>query len=88
MLVFEGMLVDSAERAGMKIPPAEELDTAPGFDKDKYPHFYVYCLLQLGRSMDWDEPWTNAKVIAGIPEDKLRAMTIEDFMAAGLRYRS
>lgn len=86
MIVFEGLIAVAAKKAGMKTPPEEQLDVkVGGWDKKDYPHFFVFCNLQLGRSMSSpNQHWENAKVIAAIPEEKLKTMTVEDFVAAGV----
>ena len=58
MLAFPGMLVDAAEKAGMKVPQNADEDSWSG---NEYPHFYVFCKLQLGRIMRPGEHWENAK---------------------------
>lgn len=93
MMVFPSMLVPAAQSAGMKAPTEKEMDK---FEKnwnnqkmkEKYPHFWVFCTLQLARPVRWGEHWENAKVIAGIPEEKLKTMTLSDFIAAGLEYHN
>jgi hypothetical protein len=86
MIAFAGMLLTHAEKAGMKCPTLDEIDEDNlGTLREPYPHFYVFCLLQLSRRMEWDEPWDNAKVIAAIPEDELKRMTPADFKAKGVR---
>lgn len=78
------MLTAAAQLAGMKVPPDPD-----DFDPEKFPHFHVFCLLQLSRPVRvHGEHWNNAKVIADIPEDKLRTMTLGDFIEAGLEYSS
>jgi hypothetical protein len=85
MMGFEGMLVDAAIAAGMKVPP--DPDNTP-YRKEDFPHFWVFCRLQLNRAIQWGEHWENAKVIANIPEEKLKTMTLEHFIAEGLRIQT
>jgi hypothetical protein len=86
MIAFAGMLLSAAEKAGMKVPGLDDIDESD-LDKlkDRYPHFFCFCKLQLCRRMDWDEPWENAQVIAKIPEDKIRTTTVDEFRQAGVR---
>jgi hypothetical protein len=90
MMAFEVMLVGAATEAGMKVPPEGQLDQedeTKQFDKEEYPHFWVFCCLQLGRPMgSWSEHWDNAKIIADIPVEELKTMKLEDFLAKGLHY--
>lgn len=83
MFAFPSMLTRAAEQAGMKAPSDEDADS-DNFNKEDYPHFWVFCLLQLNRPMQPGEHWDNAKVIAEIPEDKLKSMTPVDFVQAGV----
>lgn len=84
MLAFPGMLVGPASRAGMKVPPNPE-----DFDRDQYPHFFVFCAVQLGRRMsDPGQAWDNAEVLAAIPEDEIKTLTLMGLMQRGLHYDS
>jgi hypothetical protein len=65
------MLVEAAEQAGMKVPADPD-----NYDAEEYPHFDLYCLLQLCRPIRWGEHWENAKVLAGIPIDELKKLTL------------
>lgn len=80
MLVFPGMLVAAATEAGMKVPPDPD-----NFDSGQYPHFRVFCNMQLGRRMQPGEQWENAKVIAAVPEDEIRTITAADLIRRGLQ---
>jgi hypothetical protein len=80
MLAFPEMLLGAAEEAGMKVPP-----DANDFKGEEYPHFAVFCGVQLGSPMPHSTAhWDNAKVIAAVPEDKIRNVTFNDLVAAGL----
>ncbi len=82
MIVYPGMLVTAAEQAGMKVPPNPDGE----WSKDEYPHFNIFCLVQLGRRIRWGEHWDNAKVVAAIPDDKINSVTLMDLIQAGLEY--
>lgn len=76
MLAFPIMLVPAAKRAGMKVPPKTD-----SYDPIEYPHFHVFCNAQLARPMTCpDEHWHNAGIIAAIPADKIRAITLADLV--------
>lgn len=48
MLAFAGLLSSAAREAGIKLPPEELLDDPDeSWDSDEYPHFTVFCNLQL-----------------------------------------
>lgn len=83
MLVFPSMLLDAAKEAGMDTP---ELDSNDEFDSEQYPHFYVFCNVQLCRPMtDFQEHWHNAKVIASIPVEDIKGITLDQLVEKGLR---
>jgi hypothetical protein len=80
MIAFPSMLIPAAEKAGMKVP-----ENPDNFKATKFPHFAVFCNLQLGRAMtSWEEHWYNAETIAKIPEEKVKKMTVQDFREAGI----
>lgn len=81
MLAFSSMLVSAAKKAGMAVPPDPD-----EFDADSFPHFQVFCLVQLGRACRPGEHWDNAKVIASIPD--IKSATLMDLITAGLEWRS
>lgn len=83
MLAFESLIVGAAEKAKMKVPPTEQIDKQ--WDTSEYPHFKVFCTIQLGRAMsNFTQHWTNAKLIAEIPDDRIRLITLEDLEALGV----
>ncbi len=82
MIAFPSMLVSAASKAGIKVPnnpdQFEEL-------KDEYPHFYVYCMLQLGRPILYGmtSHWSNAEIIASIPDSDILNVTVGEVFALG-----
>jgi hypothetical protein len=79
MIGFPEMLVAPAEKAGIKTPP-----DADNFDAKDFPHFAVFLNLQLGRRMPTPvSHWYNAKIIAAIPEDKIRTITTDEVLGLG-----
>jgi hypothetical protein len=85
MLVYPSMIAEAARAAGMKVP--DEPDTG-SWDPNDYPHFYVFCGVQLYRPIAWGEHWENAKVVAAVRESDLRVITLEELIGRGLRYQS
>lgn len=83
MMAFPGMIVSAAEKAGMPVPPNPD-----DFDPNDFPHFQVFCYAQLGRGMKPGEHWSNAEVIAGIPDDEIRSVTFADLIDRGLEWQS
>ena len=83
MIAFPTMLEGPATLAGMRVPPDPN-----NYSSDEFPHFHCFCVLQLHRPMKMDgEQWRNAEIIASIPEEQLREMTLSDFLAAGLEWQ-
>ena len=83
MIIFAGMLEEAAKRAGIKVPPNPD----KGYDPNTYPHFSVFCSVQLCRPLtSWGEHWENAEVVAAIPEKDLKTITLDQLLKKGLRY--
>jgi hypothetical protein len=78
MIVFESMLVDAATEAGMKIPPDPE-----SYVPNDYPHFHVFCRVQMNRPVTWGNHWNNARIIAAVPEEEIRTVTEDQLTARG-----
>jgi len=78
MYVFPGMLVAAAEKAGMKVP--DNPDNLSSWEDEVYPHFFVFCQVQLGCAVHWGEHWNNAKVISEIPDNEIMLITIEELV--------
>lgn len=85
MMAFPSMLLKAAQEAGMKTPPLEDQNTE-GFDPTEFPHFHVFCIVQLGRRMELGEHWENAKVVAAIPDEFIHLVTLRQLIARGLAY--
>ena len=54
------MQLFAAEQARMKHP---DLELDEKWDAAEFPHFTVFCNVQLGRPITWGEHWENAKII-------------------------
>jgi hypothetical protein len=79
MIAFPELLVAPAKTAGIKVP--EDVDN---YNKENFPHFYIFCTLQLGARMPTpNSHWLNAKIIAEIPEAKIKFVTLENLMEMG-----
>jgi hypothetical protein len=86
MIVFPAMLIPAAHDAGMEYPNFDKLDEEDIEEwKADFPHFAVFCILQLNRPMATPgQHWGNAEVIAGIEKQKIFLMTLEEFVTAGV----
>ena len=81
-MVFPSMLTPAAEEAGMPFPPDPD-----NFEPEDFPHFHIFCSVQLCRAMEWTEHWDNAKVLVKIPEEELKTLTLEGLLEKGLRVK-
>ncbi len=71
MLAFPGMLIGAAKDAGMKVP-----ENCDSFAPSEYPHFYVFCEVQLGAAMPYAGcHFDNARVVAEFSEDAVKKVT-------------
>lgn len=83
MMAFAGMLVDAAEKAGIKVPKDPE-----NFEdqKNEYPHWFVFCVLQLGRSMPYSGVhYNNAKLIGSLSNDEIVKVSVENLLGMGFK---
>lgn len=79
MVAFPGMLIGPAQRANIKVP-----DDPNNYDENEYPHFFVFCQMQLGRSMpNPTSHWNNAAIIAKISDDEIRRVSYNDIINMG-----
>lgn len=81
MFAFPGMLVSAAKQAGIRTPKNPD-----DFDPKRFPHFAVFCTVQLGRRMRPGEHWENAKVIASVPTKEIKTVTLDGLIARGLQW--
>lgn len=82
MIIYPSMLIDAAEKAGMRVPKNPD----EGFDTKKFAHFNIFCTVQLCRPVRWGEHWDNAKVVARIPNENLDKVTLQDLLNDGLEF--
>lgn len=80
MFAFPEMLIAPAKNAGINVP-----DDVNDYDMDKYPHWHVYSLVQLGAPMPWPgAAFDNASLIASLSEEKIKSVTYDDLIDKGL----
>ena len=84
MIAFSGLLLAPAKEAGIKTPSDDEIDKVDNgvesleIFKEKYPHWFVYCILQLGSPMpNPDSHWKNAKIVSSFGDDEIKKVTME-----------
>lgn len=79
MKAFPEMIAPAAGEAKIKMPPDLE-----NYDKEQYPHWFVFCQLQLGSPMPYPSvDWDNAKVIASLSSEEILKVTPEELVAKG-----
>jgi hypothetical protein len=84
LIAFPNILASYAKDAGMPVPedPEKFLE-----NKEEFPNFAVYCLLQLGTSMpNAMSARNNAEIIANVPAQKVKDMTLADFEEIGFEH--
>ncbi len=83
--LFPNQLLGPAKSVGMDCPedPDSYFDKEDILQRD-YPHFWVFCQLQLGRETTKEMVYHNAAVIQGIPNSRLFWMTLSEYIDAGL----
>ena len=85
MLVFPSMLISVAERVGMAVPPKDFDEDNLELIKEDFPHFVVFCNIQLCRRMHPNEHWENAEAIVKIPVEELKTMLLGDYLKYGVQ---
>jgi len=78
------MIAGVAKKAGIKTPKNPDDD----FDRNAYPHFFVFCEITLGRAISagtWHS-WAeyNAKIIASLSEERIKTMTLGNLVDVGV----
>lgn len=81
MMAFPCMLVKAAQQAGMKVP-----NDPDDFSAKEYPHFHVFCAIQLYRPMRAGEHWENAKIIASLSNERVLNITLGELLEQELMY--
>lgn len=79
MIALPIMLVEPAKQAGIDVP--NDLDN---YDVEKYKRFHLLRCAQLGQPMPNPlSHFTNAKIIAQVPEDRIKDITFNDLIEMG-----
>ena len=81
MLMLPYMLTSAAEQVGIPVPEGD-LDN-PDTYRNSHPQFFVLCMTQLCRPMVPGEHFENAKALAAIPIEEMKAMTASELQARG-----
>lgn len=70
-------LVNPALEAGIDVP--ENFEDDAGFDHEHYIRWVIFVNAQMGRPMPSPTShWENAKIIAKIPRDRLKKISIHE----------
>jgi hypothetical protein len=85
MIAFPGILVQPALVAGIPVPQGINVNT-DDFDREEFPHFAVFCTVQLGAPLPYPQAhWDNAEVIAKIPANKIKTITSSELVKMGFQ---
>ena len=85
MIAVPTMLMAPAIKAGMKVPPEDEV-LEGRYNPEEYPHFHVFLYVQLGSPMPNPHAhWDNAKLIASISDEEIRTVTGSQLEQKGLQ---
>lgn len=80
MIALAAALVPFAESVGMKVPKDPD-----NFDRNAYPHFFVYLQLQIGRPILRNRSHVeNAKIITSISNAEIRKITFPELIMMGV----
>lgn len=79
MFMFPGMFYNHIKDSKLKMPEDFE-----NYDPEKYPHFHVFILTHLGQPIDITALEDNANIIADIPENAIKSVTLNDLMEKGV----
>lgn len=74
MITMPETLVDAAQAAGMLVPV-----NLRDYDKDIYPYWHIYCVIQLDRPMSSpDSHILNANTVAKLSDNVVRSIKPAD----------
>ena len=79
MFMFPGMFYNHIKDSKLKMPEDFE-----NYDPEEYPHFHVFILTHLGQPIDIAALEDNANIIADIPENAIKSVTLNDLMEKGV----
>jgi hypothetical protein len=79
IIIFREMLVPAALHANIKFP-----EDCENYYPGDFPHFHVFCNIQLGREFSVGAPFNNAEIISKISDDEIRNVTLEDLFKLGV----
>lgn len=79
MFCYPEMFRNSIENTGLKLPK-----NMNNFDSNEYPHLEVFLTLHLARPIDLNNSINNAEIIAKVPDDKIKTITITQLQALGV----
>lgn len=71
-----------AKAAGIKVP-----DNFNDFELQEFPHFVIFVTAQRGEQLPYPSAAAeNAKMIAGLADDKILTVSIEDLIDMGFKF--
>lgn len=73
------MIANAAKKAGIRVP-----DDLENYDKKQYPHWNVFCAMQLGAPMPYPNvAFDNAKVVAALSIEEIETITAKQLLDRG-----
>lgn len=79
IFMFPEMFYNHIKDSKLKMPEDFE-----NYDPEEYPHFHVFMLTHLGQPIDIAALEDNANIIADIPENAIKSVTLNDLMEKGV----
>lgn len=79
ILCFPEMFKVHLSDSNLKCP-----DNFSEYDKEEYPHFHIFLMSHLETEIRIDSLKEDADIIAKIPEDKIRNITIGELIDLGV----
>lgn len=79
MFMFPGMFYNHIKDSKLKIP-----EDFGNYNPEECPHFHVFILIHLGQLIDIAALENNANIIADIPENAIKSVTLDDLMEKGV----
>ena len=82
MFILPDMLRPHLDGVAIKQP-----DDFENYDANEFPHFHVFLMLHLARPIDVAAISENARIIASIPDDEIRTITIQELLDLGMHLK-
>lgn len=82
MFAYQRMLVSAAQAANISVP--EDPETNLSDIRETHPHWFVFCMTQLGAPMPYPGVhFDNAHVVGDLTVEEVRLITMEELLDKG-----